>query len=120
DQSSGIAYQVHVEIPQSEIAYTQDVETIPAMLDGSSRPLLGDVAHVAYGTEVGEYDRLNGLRMVTLTANLGGEDLGRAAAKVDAAIRRAGNPPRGVRVNVRGQVAPMRLTLTNPGPGLGL
>ena len=120
DPGSGIAYQVQIEIPQSEMASIQDVENIPAMLDGSSRPLIGDVAHVSYGTEVGEYDRLNGLRMVTLTANLGAQDLGRAAAKVDAAIRRAGDPPRGVTVNVRGQVAPMRLTLTNLGLGLGL
>jgi len=75
---------------------------------------------VAYGTEVGEYDRLNGLRMVTLTANIGGGDLGRAASKVDAAIRRAGSAPRGVTVSVRGQVAPMRLTLANLGLGLAL
>jgi multidrug efflux pump subunit AcrB len=120
DPGSGIAYQVQVEIPQSAMSSIQDVENIPAMLDGSSRPLIGDVARLAYGTEVGEYDRLNGLRMVTLTANLGSEDLGHAAAKVDAAIERGGNPPRGVRVNVRGQVAPMRLTLTNLGLGLGL
>jgi len=120
DPSSGIAYQVQVEVPQSEMASIQDVQNIPAIPDGSSRPLIGDVAHVAYGTEVGEYDRLNGLRMVTLTANTGGEDLGRAAAKVDAAIRRTGSAPRGVTVNVRGQVAPMRLTLANLGLGLAL
>jgi multidrug efflux pump subunit AcrB len=120
DPSSGIAYQVQVEIPQSEMASIQDVQNIPAMLDGSPRPLIGDVAHVTYGTEVGEYDRLNGLRMVTLTANPGREDLGRAAAKVDAAIKRAGSAPRGVTVNVRGQVAPMRLTLANLGLGLAL
>ena len=120
DPSSGIAYQVQVEVPQSDMASIQDVQNIPAIPDGSSRPLIGDVANVAYGTEVGEYDRLNGLRMVTLTANTGGEDLGRAAAKVDAAIRRTGSPPRGVTVNVRGQVAPMRLTLANLGLGLAL
>ncbi len=120
DPSSGIAYQVQVEVPQSDITSIQDVQNIPAMPDGASRPLIGDVAHVAYGTEVGEYDRFNGLRMVTLTANIGGEDLGRAASKVDAAIRRAGSTPRGVTVSVRGQVAPMRLTLANLGLGLGL
>jgi multidrug efflux pump subunit AcrB len=56
--------------------------------------------------------------MVTLTANVSGEDLGRASNQVDEAIKRAGAPPRGVKVNVRGQVAPMKQTLTNLGVGL--
>ena len=30
---------------------------------------------------VGEYDRFNGQRMVTLTANVAGEDLGRALTR---------------------------------------
>ncbi len=40
DPSSGIAYQVQVEIPQSEMTSIQDVESIPAMPGGASRPLV--------------------------------------------------------------------------------
>ncbi len=76
------------------------------------------MARVENGTVVGEYDRLNGQRMVTLSANVAGEDLGRAASQVDDAIRRAGAPPRGATVTVRGQVAPMRETLRNIAGGL--
>jgi multidrug efflux pump subunit AcrB len=72
------------------------------------------------GTVVGEYDRENGQRMLTLSANVQGEDLGRVAAQIQKAIERAGTPPRGVTVSVGGQIAPMRETLQNLGIGLGL
>src|SRR5437016_1916990 len=118
DPRSGVAYQVQVQIPQSEMTSIQDVEHVPVTLGASSHPLLGDVAQVAYGSVVGEYHRLNGQRMVTLTANTFGEDLGRVSRQIDEAIKRAGAPPRGVKVTVRGQVAPMKQTLTSLGAGL--
>jgi len=61
---------------------------------------------------------LNGQRMVTLTANVSGQDLGRVSNRLDEAIKKAGAPPRGVKVNVRGQVGPMKQTLTNLAVGL--
>jgi len=82
-----------------------------SMPDGASRPLVGDVAQVSYGTMPGEYDRYNQQRMITITANIAGKDLGGVAQEVEAAIKRVGDPPRGVTVNVRGQVPPMRQTL---------
>lgn len=52
--------------------------------------------------------------MVTIIGNLSGKgagaDLGSAAREVNAAIARAGEVPRGVTVNVRGQIPPMRQT----------
>jgi len=76
------------------------------------------VAQVGYGTVVGEYHRLNGQRMVTLTANVSGQDLNRVSGQLDEAIQRAGVPPRSVKVNVRGQVGPMKQTLSSLGVGL--
>jgi multidrug efflux pump subunit AcrB len=118
DPKSGVAYQVQVQIPQSEMTSIQDVEHIPVTPGTASHPLLGDVAQVGYGTVVGEYHRLNGQRMVTLTANVSGQDLGRVSSELDEAIQRAGAPPRGVKVNVRGQIGPMKQTLTSLGVGL--
>ena len=43
------------------------------------RPLLGDVAEVKYGTTMGEVDRYNMQRVVSLTANIHGRTLGGAA-----------------------------------------
>jgi multidrug efflux pump subunit AcrB len=56
--------------------------------------------------------------MVTLTANVAGEDLGRVLNRVQQAIARAGEPPRGASVTVRGQIAAMGETFTNITAGL--
>jgi multidrug efflux pump subunit AcrB len=111
DTSTGTAYQVQVEIPQSEMNSIEAVESIPVMPDGAPRPMLGDVAQVSYGNMPGEYDRYNQQRMITITANTAGKDLGSAAQELEAAVKRAGDPPRGVSVNIRGQIPPMRQTL---------
>jgi multidrug efflux pump subunit AcrB len=118
DPRSGVAYQVQVQVPQSDVTSVQDVEHIPVTQGAASHPLMGDVAQVGYGTVVGEYHRLNGQRMVTLTANVSGEDLGPISSQLDAAIKNAGELPRGVKVTVRGQIGPMKQTLTNLGVGL--
>ena len=111
DTSTGTAYQIQIEISQSEMNSIEAVESIPVMTDGAPRPMLGDVAQVSYGTMPGEYDRYNQQQMITITANIGGTDLGSAAQEVEAAVKRAGDPPRGVTVNIRGQIPPMRQTL---------
>ena len=118
DPRSGVAYQVQVQVPPAEMASIQDVEHIPVTLGASSHPLLGDVAQVVYGNTLGEYHRLNGQRMVTLTANVFGEALGRVSKQLDDVIKSIGAPPRGVKVTVRGQLAPMKQTLTSLGTGL--
>ena len=109
DPKSGIAYQVQVEIPQSMIQSLEDVSQVPVKSQGGAPTLLGDVADVTFGEAVGEYHRYNMQRMVTVTANVAGEDLGRAAADVRKALGNLPEPPRGVTVNVRGQVGPMEL-----------
>jgi multidrug efflux pump subunit AcrB len=118
DPRTGIAFQVQVEIPQPRMTSLEDLRVVPVSAGGAAQPLLGDLARIDNATIVGEYDRVNGQRMVTLTANVAGEDLGRALTQVNAAIRRAGEPPRGATVAIRGQVAAMAETLTNISAGL--
>ena len=120
DPRSGIGYQVQVQLPQPQVASIQDIANIPITRSDALHPLVGDVAQVRNGTMVGEYDRLNGQRMITISANVVGEDLGRVANRVNKAIERVGTPPRGVSVRVRGQIAPMRETLSSLAIGLGL
>ena len=120
DPKSGIAYQVQIQLPQSRVASVQDVESIPVTRSDSLHPLLGDVAQVRNSTMVGEYDRFNGSRMITISANVANDDLGRVAKNVDKALHDAGAPPRGVNVRVRGQIAPMRDTLGNLAIGLAV
>ncbi|HUI44118.1 MAG TPA: efflux RND transporter permease subunit, partial [Terriglobia bacterium] len=118
DPKTGVAYQVQVQYPLPRMTSVQDVQSIPVMPDYAAHPLLGDLARVTEGTLVGEYDRINGLWLLSLSANVAGEDLGRVADRIDAAIHLAGDLPRGATVQVRGQIAPMRATFASLGTGL--
>src|SRR5262249_34063640 len=116
DPGSGNGFQIQVEIPQSKMASIDDVSDLPVMArnsagSGVARPLVGDLATVDYGTTAGEVDRYNMQRMVSFTANIAGQPLGRVVADVRAAIARAGTPPRGVTVFTRGQVPAFEETL---------
>jgi multidrug efflux pump subunit AcrB len=118
DPKTGVAYQVQVQYPQPNITSLQDVQNIPVMPGESQHPLIGDLAQVDNGTVVGEYDRRNGSWMLSLSANIAGQDLGRISKSIDAAIQRTGTPPTGTTVQVRGQIAPMRDTFNNLSIGL--
>ena len=65
-----------------------------------------------------EFDRLNQLRYVSLTANVEGEDLGHASDHIKDAINAVKAPPRGVSVALRGQVTPMLQMFKGLGVGL--
>ena len=107
DPKSGIGYQVQIEIPYQIMNSVEEVKTIPIQHGGGPSLLLRDVAEVRRGTMPGEYDRYNMKRSLTLTANIVGEDLGRAARRVAQALERAGKPPQAVVVDIRGQITPM-------------
>src|SRR4249920_2011525 len=66
DPRTGIAFQVQVEVPQPRMKTLDDLRVVPVTANQASHPLLGDVATIKNGTIVGEYDRINGQRMVTL------------------------------------------------------
>jgi len=118
DPRTGVGFQVQVQVPPARTTSLQSLETISVTPGSSAHPLLGDVARVSYGTVVGEYHRLNGQRMVTLTANIAGQDLGHIANQIQSAIARAGKLPQATTVQVRGQIQPLRDTLISLGVGL--
>lgn len=119
DLKTGVAYQIQAEIPQHLMASAADVESVPVLSSTGSRPVLvGDVATIRSGTMPGQIDRYNMQRVVSLTANVRGESLGEVAGKVREAIARAGEPPRGVTVAVRGQILPLEETIDGLRNGL--
>jgi multidrug efflux pump subunit AcrB len=120
DPKSGIGYQVQVEIPQKYVDSVDAIRNIPVRKDPGGQLLVRNVADVKAGSVPGEYDRYNMQRMVSLTANIAGEDLGRTAARVAQVIRDAGEPPKGVTVQIRGQIPPIREMLRGLSVGLGL
>jgi multidrug efflux pump subunit AcrB len=118
DPASGNGFQIQVEIPQHRMQSVEDVGSLPIMNNGESRPLLSDVADLKLGTAPGAVERYNMQRVVSLTANLYREPLGAAAAQINDAIQRAGAPPRGVTVSVRGQIPPLQETINGLRNGL--
>jgi multidrug efflux pump subunit AcrB len=110
-------------VPPPKMTQATDVELVPLttqdnrrqaskIADSPSNPtpplLIRDVARVMRSQMPGEVDRYNMRRYLSLTANVEGEDLGRVITRMEAAMARAGQPPRGTEVELRGQVQPMR------------
>jgi multidrug efflux pump subunit AcrB len=118
DPSTGIGYQVQVEVPQALVHSIQDLETLPVEGPNGQRRLLRDFADLKEGMMPGEMHRYNSRRLVSLSANISGEDLGRVARHVSTALKAAGEPPQGVQVDVRGQVTPMEEILRDLTYGL--
>ncbi|HEY4933905.1 MAG TPA: efflux RND transporter permease subunit [Terriglobales bacterium] len=120
DPRSGASYQVQVQVPQAQMTSTKDIETIPVTSTTGAHPFLNQVASVRQGSVPGELDRQNGLWLIGLSANLGRNDLGSASREINRAIARAGTPPRGVTVQVRGQVSAMNQIFGNLIVGLAI
>jgi multidrug efflux pump subunit AcrB len=120
DPKNGVGYQVQVEVPARDIESANAIQMVPIHERSTAPLLLRDVADVVETTMPGEYDRYNMKRVVSLTANIDGEDLGHAARRVGAAIQAAGEPPRGVTVDIRGQAIPLWQMFEGLGFGLGM
>src|SRR2546423_1265833 len=103
DKTSGNAYQVQVEYPQFAMNSPEQIEQIPVGKSADNTIYLRDIAELKRGTSVGEYDRINQQRFITLTCNIHKQDLGSAVIDVNKAIRNLGEPPAGVKVYLRGQ-----------------
>ena len=121
EMKSGQSYQVQVQIPTPRMTSANQVQTIPIDAVTPDRNLMvRDVAQIGQGFMPGEFDRLSMMRYLSITANVEGEDLGRAAGQVEEAMHRAGQPPANVHVHSRGQVKPMNEMFRSLGIGLGV
>src|SRR6266487_4944061 len=118
DPNSGVAYQIQVQIPQSYMNSIEEAQNIPVTYRNGQAILLRNIANVTEGTTVGQYERYNMQRMITVTANIGGADLGSVAQQAMKAIKELGNPPPRVSVAVRGQVVPLQQMLDGLRTGL--
>jgi multidrug efflux pump subunit AcrB len=121
DVRTGFDYLVQIQVPPLRLEKPEDVEILPVE---SINPLVNlmirDVAKVKRGLRPGELDRDMSQRYLTLTANVEGEDLGRASNQVLRALAAAGTPPRGVEVEPMGQLPPMSAMFAALEVGLGV
>ena len=120
DPKSGVSYQVQVQVPQPAMTSLKDIETIPVNSNTGTHPLLSQVAAIQSTTVPGELDRQNGMWMIIASANVGNSDFARAAKEIDRAIAKAGQAPRGVTTQVRGQVSALKQIFAELAIGLAL
>jgi RND family efflux transporter MFP subunit len=116
DPKTGIGYQVQLEIPLERMTGVDDIARLPVehrtagtapAPAGGPAVLLRDVADIGRGSMPGQFDRYNMRRTISITANVAGTDLGSASRAVAAAVAATGPTPKGVKVDLRGQLAPL-------------
>ncbi len=107
DPASGIAFSVQVQVPQGRVTTVEEFKNTPVTTAGGKATLLRNIATVSEGTAPQTYERYNLVRVVSLTANIHGSDLGSVAKAIHAALKETGAPPAKTSVAVRGQIPPM-------------
>jgi len=118
DPNSGNAFQIQVQLPQNRMQSVESVGNLPVMQDARGDTRLIDLASMKLGTMPGLIERYNGQHVVSLTANLHGITLGEAAKEINRAITRAGDPPKGISLKMRGEIPPLDQTLSGLRVGL--
>ena len=107
DTKTGVSYSLQVQVPQTMMKGAEDLRNLPVASHGKPAQPLRNFAKVSEGTVIGEYDRYNMSRTVSITANLHDQPLGGVARQVEKVL--ADNPaPAGVNVALRGQVPPLK------------
>ncbi len=133
---NNVNYPVVVRVPLGDIHSVDELAQIPVTPPSASQLLaapdahaptavpeaptvrLGSIARVTPRTSLNQISHSTVQRVLHLDANLSGRDLGHVAEDVDAAIRRLGPLPPGVRVTLHGQPEVMRASFKTMGTGL--
>ena len=135
DPVNGQAYIVQVQIPPPLIGTEAALGNVPvgqkpAPADGNGNgsgttsgtiylhDVLAPSGGMVPGTTAEEVYRYNMRRAATITANVATPDLGKVRRAVRQAIADSGTPPRGMHVDVRGQLNTLALVQTSLGRGL--
>jgi multidrug efflux pump subunit AcrB len=115
DPASGNAFQVQVELPQNKVKSSDDIASLQM---GTASTLGGDVLTMKQGKTMGVIERFNGQKLISVAANLQGITIGRALPLVEEAVRKAGEPPRGITVQMRGQATALKESVEGLQTGL--
>ncbi len=108
DPGTGISFNLQVQIPEAKTTSIEDLGNVPILASRGDPVLLRNIATMAPGTAVGMYERYNLARLISITANIHGSDLGTATRAIRQAIADAGPLPQAsTKVDFRGQVIPL-------------
>lgn len=117
DPVSGLVFQVQMQASEDATQELDHFKNLP-LKSGQARPVLADVAEISPSEEPGQINRQGARRYVTLAANIQQKDLGAASKAVQKAIAQAGEKPKGVIVQVVGQLELLKNTLEGLKTGL--
>ncbi len=107
DPKTGQSMSLQVQVPQTMMKSLEDLRNLPISATEKPPVPLRNIAKISEGSTIGQYDRYNMSRTVSVIANLHDQPLGSIAKQVEKVI--ADNPaPTGVNVALRGQVPPMK------------
>ena len=107
DPKTGTSFSLQVQVPQTMMKGLEDLRNLPISAQNKPPVPLRNIAKVSEGSTIGQYDRYNMARTISITANLHNQPLGSIAKQVEKVI--ADNPaPTGVNVALRGQVPPLK------------
>jgi multidrug efflux pump subunit AcrB len=107
DPKTGQSMSLQIQVPQTMMKSLEDLRNLPVSSANQITVPLRNIAKVSEGNVIGQYDRYNMSRTVSIIANLHDQPLGNVAKQVEKII--AENPaPTGVNVTLRGQVPPMK------------
>ncbi len=108
DPNSGISFNLQVQIPEAKTTTLEDLGNVPVKSSNADSVLLRNIATIGQGTAVGTYERYNVARLLSITANIHGSDLGTAMRAIRQAVADAGPPPEArTKIDYRGQVIPL-------------
>ncbi len=108
DPNTGISFNVQVQIPEARTTSLEDIGNVPVKSSAGEAVLLRNLAAIGTGTSPGTYERYNVARLLSITANLHGADLGTAMRAVRQAVAAAGPAPEArTKVDYRGQAIPL-------------
>jgi multidrug efflux pump subunit AcrB len=107
DPKTGQSMSLQVQVPATMMKSLEDLRNLPVTAENQAVVPLRNIAKVSEGSTIGQYDRYNMVRTVSITANLHDAPLGRVAKMVEKVI--ADHPaPTGTNVVLRGQIPPMK------------
>jgi multidrug efflux pump subunit AcrB len=107
DPKTGQSMSLQVQVPATMMKSLEDLRNLPVTAENKAVVPLRNIAKVSEGSTIGQYDRYNMVRTVSITANLHDAPLGSVAKQVEKVI--ANHPaPTGTNVVLRGQVPPMK------------
>jgi multidrug efflux pump subunit AcrB len=107
DPESKQRYLISVQAPPTQLTNIAELDRFPVAAAGrpagQMTPLLRDVASVQLSRSAAAFEHVNAQRLVSVDANVEGNDLGSVTRAVERIVAELGPLPAGIRVGLRGQ-----------------